>query len=216
MEVAPQPVAPPLRRSTIVWLLLYAALACWILVTLARAWPYANHPVQMPLLLCVPGMLYCGFKLVYAWRLKKPLAGWRKWLALPIICVCGLFGAGWLWGVADRLSMVGFERNIAPLVAAIEANRASVCQPAQPYRLSAEFRAYLDSSNAVRSGLKIQHGGGRVVLSTGGRSADIDGSTLYYDLAEKRWVKFHNDNADKRAAFEALTRDMADCRIAFA
>ena len=34
MEVAPQPVAPPLRRSTLVWLLLYAALACWITIEL--------------------------------------------------------------------------------------------------------------------------------------------------------------------------------------
>ncbi|MFN0161436.1 MAG: hypothetical protein ACKVQQ_09410 [Burkholderiales bacterium] len=215
MEVDASPKPAPVRVSTLVWLALFCAGTVWIFVKLVSAWPYVGHPLQMPLLVFVPGVLYCGFKAAYVWRSGKTLVGWRKWTALPLACVLGLFGAGHLWEAMDRQSMAGFASNIAPLVAAVESSRPNVCAPASPYRLSEEFRPYLESSRGLRSGLKIEHGAGRVVLSTGGFSADIDGSTLYYDLADRKWVKFHNDNREKRAAFEALTRDMDDCQIKF-
>lgn len=215
MEVIAPPKTSAVRVSTLVWLTLFGGGTVWIFLKLASAWPYVGHPLQMPLLIFVPGMLYCAFKVAYAWRSGKALWGGRKWAALPLAGVLGLFGAGQLWEAMDHQSMAGFVGNIAPLVAAVESNRSKVCAPASPYRLSEEFLAYLDSSRGMRSGLKIQHRNGRVVLSTGGFSADIDGSTLYYDLAERRWVKFHNDNREKREAFEALTKDMGDCQIKF-
>lgn len=203
------------RRSTLAWLCACAAVSGWICFRLATAWPYVNHVVQMPLLVSLPALLYCAAKAGHARLLGRPLEGWRKALALPACAAAGMMLAVGSWEAMDRLSMARFQAQLAPLVAQVAASRAAPCSPALPYVLPPALREYLDASGAVRTGLRINHGDGRVVLSVDGRSADIDGSTVFHDLAAPGWTKFHNDSVARREAFEASILGMASCVVAF-
>jgi hypothetical protein len=57
-------------------------------------------------------------------------------------------------------------------------------------------------------------GSGYYVLSTGGVSIDIDGSTVFYYSMDKSWHRFHNDNADSDPGrlFNTLKDDTAATR----
>ena len=205
----------PVRRSTLVWLFAFAGASGWVCYRLATAWPYVNHVYQMPLLATLPALVYCSAKAGYARLLGRPLAGWRKALALPACAVAGVMLAAIAWDVMDRISMARFQAQLAPLVAQVAASSTAPCTPTVPYVLPPALRDYLDSSGAVRTGLKIRYGNGRVVLSVDGRSADIDGSTVHRDLAGPGWTKFHNDTTVRRKAFEASIHGMTSCVVAF-
>jgi hypothetical protein len=187
----------------------------WLCLRLATTWPYVQHVLQLPLLATLPGLLYCTCAILHVRLLGTRLAGWRRWLALPACAAAGIALAPLAWSAMDALSMARFAAQVAPLVAQVEASRAAPCAPPTPYVLPPAFREYLAASAAVRTGMRIDHGAGRVVLSVAGRSADIDGSTLHRDLASPGWLKFHNDNVERREAFEADTQGMASCVVAF-
>jgi len=58
---------------------------------------------------------------------------------------------------------------------------------------------------------KLHHDSTRFVLAFQGGSADIDGSTIYYDSGTGAWRKFHNDSSDARQVYAGLTAGLAEC-----
>lgn len=201
------------RLSSAVWLAAWTALAAWLSYGLATAWPYVGAAAQAGLLLAMPGVLFRSFDLLWMWRRRVPVAGARRWLARGVAIVAGVAAAAGLARVFDAASMARFESAMAPVVARLAANAAAPCAPAARPAAGAALDDYLQSAGRARPGGVLHHGGPRFVLAFPGGSADIDGSTVWYDSAAPGWRKFHNDAAASAAAFAALVKGMDSCKI---
>ena len=211
MTAALTPTPP--RRASVVWLAICAAATAWVCYRLAVAWPYVHSPVEIIMVLTVPGMLYFCLKLAHSrWGAARQIR-WRKWLALLLSLIGGSFISGGLSSTMDTFSMARFETALAPLVAQVQAKAAVPCPPAATYALDPALADYVEDAGAPRSGLKLHHDTGRFVLSANGGSIDIDGSTVFYDSASRKWAKFHNDARERRAGFDALVKDLAECKL---
>ncbi len=208
---------PPLeRRAVIVGALRLAgwsALTAWCAWSLATPWPYVGSSLQLLLIISVAGILFRSFGLLRLWRGREQAKGWRRWLAHIATFIAGAFAAGVLGDVLDTASMSRFEAAIAPFVKAVQANVAAPCPPAARYVVDAHLREYLDSARFPSPRATIHYDGKRFVLAFHGGSADIDGSTIWYDSAASVWAKFHNDSRDKADALAALVKDMQTCRF---
>ena len=201
----------PLRIS-VAWLLAWAGLALWAAQGLATRWPYELHPLFVVLVIAMPGIVFRTADLLFMrWR-RRRLAGWQRTggrlAALPV----GVFLAVMLFSAVEPMSMARFEREIAPLVAQIQAGAPVNCPADARYPVDAALNAYLEQSAGLRKGT-LHQGSGRFVIELAGRSIDIDGSTLYYDSATRKWTRFHNDNRERAVAFETLVKLLAPCRF---
>jgi len=209
--------AEPLARKTVIagglWLAAWAALFAWLAFELATKWPYVGSPLELIMLFAAAGVLFRGFDLAWLWRRRVQVKGWRRWLARGVAFVAGGFAAASVWQVLDAASMSRFSAAIAPFVKAVQANAAAPCPPAAQYAPDAALREYLVSSGFPSPRATIHHDGKRLVLSFPGGSADIDGSTLWYDAGAPGWNKFHNDNRERADAFGALVKGMQECRF---
>ena len=203
------------RVASTVWLSAWILAAGWSAYALAQAWPYVQHPLQIVLLVAVPGALFCTFDLGFMQLLRRRIAGWRRFLARAALLVAGLA----LWGAIcdglDSVSMARFERAFAPLIGELHTRMPKPCPPAAGYRIAPELAAYLDETGAPRAPAELKRDAQRFVLSMHGGSIDIDGSTLFYDSAARKWHKVHNDMLEQNGELRALTEALAEtCKLA--
>lgn len=201
----------PLRIS-VAWLLAWVGLVLWAAQGLATRWPYELHPLLVVLVLATPGIVFRTADLLFMrWR-RCRLAGWQRTggrlAALPL----GVFLAVMLFSAVEPMSMARFEREIASLVAQVQASTPVTCPADGRYPVDAALNAYLEQSGGLRKGT-LHQGSGRFIIELAGRSIDIDGSTLYYDSATRKWNRFHNDNRERAEAFQTLVKPLAPCRF---
>lgn len=201
----------PLRIG-VAWLLAWAGLALWAAHGLATAWPYELHPLLVVLALALPGVVFrTADLLLMRWR-RRRLAGWRRAGARLAALPLGVVLAFVLFSVLEPMSMARFEREIAPWVGRVHASAPVSCPADGRYPIDAALSSYLERSGALRKAT-LHHGDGRFVIELAGRSIDVDGSTLYFDSATRKWNRFHNDNRERSVTFETLVKPLAQCRF---
>ena len=208
---APKSLVWPLRRS-VAFLLVWLGLALWAAYGLAMAWPYELHPLLILLVVALPGVVFRTVDVALVrWRQLR-LAGWRRVGSRLAAVPVGVILAMLLFSAAERNSMARFEREIAGWVGRVHAGAPPSCPAVEKHAAEAGLKPYLDDAAAVRKGT-LHQGAGRFVLELAGRSIDIDGSTLHYDSATRKWSRFHNDNRERREAFAALVEPLEKCRF---
>jgi len=92
-----------------------------------------------------------------------------------------------------------------PIVTQVAANLPDPHRAAERYFQAPVVKAYNLQTGGNRQPVKLHHDTKRFVLAFQGGSADIDGSTIYYDSGAGAWRKFHNDNSDARQVYTGLT-----------
>lgn len=197
------------------WLVSWSVLTVAVCVELATAWPYVLLPVQLLLLLSVPGVLYRAAELSLMWRSGRPLTRGARWLGRFGALLSGIAIGMGLGEAMDERSMARFEQVMAPLIARLEASPDSTCPPAAAAAPDPELAAYIDASGGIGKRAELHRAGSRFVLSFRGRSIDIDGSTIFYDSVTRRWRKVHNDELARTQESEKLTQGLSACRIGF-
>jgi hypothetical protein len=125
----------------------------------------------------------------------------------------GLVLATVLSAWASGLAMARFTRAYEPLVARIRANLAEPCADVAGYYELPSVVAYNRQTERERPAAKLNHDQKRFVVAWGGGSADIDGSTIYYDSDSRQWRKFHNDTAAASEIHARLTAGLAECSL---
>ena len=186
----------------------YVLVAGWVLYEQSRAWPHEGSIVYAVLFLLCPGILFQSFNLAYMLRTGHRLM--RRALTRLVTIPMGLVMAGLLASLASTLAMRGFEQAYVPFVTQVGANRGDPCGLAAKYFHAPAVSAY-NLRTSREQPAKLHHDAKRFVLAFRGGSADIDGSTIYYDSGAGAWRKFHNDNGDEQAAYTALTKGLAEC-----
>lgn len=202
------------RVTGALWLLGWVVVSVWSAYALAQAWPYVGLPPQIALLLAVPGVLFRSFDLAFIQIKGRRISGAQRLLARASTLVAGVALAAAAWGSLDDVSMSRFERAFAPLTGEMHARMPKPCPPAASYAIPAELTAYLEESGAPRAPAELKHDARRFVLTLHGGSIDIDGSTLFYDSATRKWRKAHNDMLEKSGELRALVDGLESCRVA--
>ncbi len=200
------------RRLSAAWLLAWTGLSLWAAYGLATAWPYELHPLLLVLLVSMSGLVFRAGDLVFIRRRGRRLAGWWRTAGRLAALPLGVVLAFLLFSKLESISMTSFEREIATWVRQMHVSAPTSCPADGRYVADAALNSYLERSGAIRSGT-LHHGDGRFILELKGRSIDIDGSTLYYDSVTRKWKRFHNDNRERTAEFQALINTMAECRF---
>jgi hypothetical protein len=59
----------------------------------------------------------------------------------------------------------------------------------------------------------ISHDAKRTIITLGGWSADIDGSTMVWESDKRAWRRFHNDDVTHREALDAAVKDLVHCKV---
>ena len=209
------PGSAGLRRSILIaalfWLM-WTAASVWLMFLLATAWPYVGHPAQIGLLFVLPGCLFRSAQLLWLWRARRSLPRWPAWAGRLLAVVVGVFIAPWGW--LETRSMAAFEAQMVPVLAELQRQARVPCPAPVSYRQSAELAAYLAAANAgnLLAQASWHVSGQRWVLIVGGRSIDIDGSTLFYDSETGVWKKFHNDRREEQEALAAAIKDWSVCK----
>lgn len=122
----------------------------------------------------------------------------------------GLVIAAFLADWASTLAMSGFEQAYVPFATQVGANLPDPCRAAGRYFQAPAITVYNQQTGCDRPA-RLHHDSTRFVLAFQGGSADIDGSTIYYDSAAGAWLKFHNDSSDARQVYAGLTAGLAEC-----
>ena len=203
-----QPVSRAGVLLSAVLLAAYVLVAGWVLYEQSRAWPHEGSIVYGVLFLLCPGILYQSFNLTYMLRTGRRLM--RRALTRLVTVPMGLVMAALLASLASMLAMRGFEQAYVPFVTQVGANLRDPCGLAGKYFHAPAVSAY-NSRTSREQPAKLHHDGKRFVLAFRGGSADIDGSTVYYDSRASAWRKFHNDDGDGQAAYTAVTTGLAEC-----
>lgn len=211
MSAMPAELRRPCVVAGVFWLL-WTVLGAWLMWSLATAWPYVGHPAQMALLLVLPGFLFRSAHLLWLWRARRKLSRWSAWGGRVLAFVVGVFIMPWDW--LEARSMGAFEAQMAPLLAEVRRQLPAPCPPAGRYALSPELSDYLTTARAgsLLAQARLHHAGQRFVLVVGGRSIDIDGSTVFFDSTSGAWKKFHNDRREEEQALEATIKDWPVCK----
>ncbi len=205
-----------LKRQKIIsatWWLVWLLGTLWICHLLSIAWPHVRLPPELVLLITLPGLIYRSVELAWMQLTGRLFVRWRRWGTRIAAVPCGVIAAGFLWTSLDAASMARFETAMRPLVDQVTANRAAPCPPAANYRIGADLNAYLVDSGAPRTPVGVHHAAGHFVLVVVGRSIDIDGSMVFYDSADAKWRKFHNDSRDAAEDLDNRVKGMQQCRI---
>ena len=199
--------APRILLSAVL-LVAYALVVAWVFYEQSRTWPHEGSMVYVVFFLLCPGILFQSFSLAYMLRTGRRLM--RRALTRVVTIPLGLVLGVFLASLASTLAMRGFEQAYMPFVSQIGANVPASCRVAGTY-----FWAPAVAGYNLRAGreqpAKLHHDSKRFVLAFRGGSADIDGSTIYYDSGTGAWSKFHNDNSDEQAAYVARTAGLAEC-----
>lgn len=200
----------PVLRTVLSAVLLaaYVLAVAWVFNVQSRTWPHEGSMVYVVFFLLCPGILFQSFNLAYVWRTGSRLM--RRALTRVVTIPLGLVMAALLANWASTLAMRGFEQAYVPFVSQIGANLRDSCRVAGKYFLAPAVAVYNQRASREQPA-KLHHDSTRFVLAFRGGSADIDGSTIYYDSATAAWSKFHNDSSDEQAAYVARTAGLAEC-----
>jgi hypothetical protein len=189
-------------------LVAYALVVAWVFYEQSMTWPHEGSMVYAVFFLLCPGILFQSFNLAYMLRTRRRLM--RRALTRVVTIPLGLAIGAFLASLASILAMRGFEQAYVPFVSQVGANLPVSCRLAATYFHAPSVAAY--NLRTTREQLaKLHHDDKRFVLAFRGGSADIDGSTIYYDSGTGAWSKFHNDNSDEQAAYVARTAGLAEC-----
>jgi hypothetical protein len=210
-ETESQAAPKPRLRLSAALLAVYSALVAWVFYDRATDWPHVGSLGYAVFILLCPGIVFQSFNLAYMRRTGRPLA--RRLLTRLATIPLGLVFAVLLMSWADKFSQRGFEHAYAPFVAQVGASLPDPCRTAGRYFQAPAVAAYNLRTGRDRPVAKLHHDDGRFVLAFRGGSADIDGSTIYYDSSTSAWHKFHNDLDDARAVYEKLTAGLAECLL---
>lgn len=191
----------------------WTGLGLWASYSLATAWPYVGLMPQWLLLIAVPGVLFRAFDLVVMHVAKRRVRGWRRFLARVAALAIGLPVAVASWEALDAVSMSRFEGAMGSLVADLHSKHPSACPAQTGPVLEPGTAAYLDHASAVRANATLNFDAKRFVLTFQGRSMDIDGSTLFYDSADRSWRKVHNDTLNRTGELTTLVQGLSACRF---
>lgn len=201
----------PRTRLSIALLVVYCVLVAWVFYEQATAWPHVGSWGYILLFLLCPGIVFQSFSLAFMRRTGRPLK--RRALTRLATIPLGLVVAALLASWAETLSQRGFEQAYAPFVLQVGANLPDPCRAAGSYFQASSVAGYNLRTGRGQSAAKLHHGGGRFVLAFPGGSADIDGSTIYYDSGAGTWRKFHNNDSGASAAYEKLRAGLAECLV---
>lgn len=200
------------RIASAIWLLVWTTITIWTCRTLAMAWPYVQLLPQFLLIVAVPGILFRSADLVCMQIFRLQLRRWWRALARIIALLAGLFAAGGLWSAMDSISMTRFEHAMQPLIGQLHTSPMTSCPSS--YVPPSGMMAYFDESNAPRAPASLHYDKQRFVLALGGRSMDIDGSTMFYNSVSRTWRKVHNDTLSVTQELQKLENGLDSCQIA--
>lgn len=190
-------------------LVAYAMAVAWVFHAQSLAWPHEGSMGYVVFYLLCPGIVFQLFNLAYMMRTARRLT--RQLQTRLVTIPLGLVMAAFLADEASTLAMSGFEQAYTSFVAQVRANLLDPCRDAGRYFQAPAVAAYnLRTSRHARPA-KLHHDSKHFVLAFQGGSADIDGSTIYYDSGAGAWRKFHNDSVDTRQVYAALTAGLAEC-----
>jgi hypothetical protein len=187
----------------------YAMAVAWVFYEQSMTWPHEGSMAYVVFFLLCPGIVFQSFNLVYMLRTARRLK--RRALTRLVTIPLGLVMAAFLASEASTLAMSGFEQAYVPFVTQARANLADPCGAAERYFLAPAVTAYNLRSGYRKRPATLHHDSKRFVLAFQGGSADIDGSTIYYDSGAGAWRKFHNDSVDARQVYAGLTAGLAEC-----
>jgi hypothetical protein len=211
VEDQPQTGARPRVRLSFALLVVYLVLVAWAFYDGATDWPHVGSWSYLVFILLCPGIVYQSFSLAYTRRTGRAVT--RPVLTRLATIPLGLVFAGLLMSWSDTISMRAFARVYAPFVAQVGASLPDPCRAAGRHFQLPAVAAYNLRTGRDRPVAKLHHDDARFVLAFRGGSADIDGSTFYYDSGVSAWFKFHNDNGDARAAYDKATAGLAECLV---
>lgn len=186
---------------SVLLLALYIAMA-WYLFKEDQNWPSVSSLSILPLLIICPGIIFQASYIIY-FLTKRKLLSRRIWLRLLSI-VLGILLASQITSKSQTLAMKRFERTYQPLIEQIQANLPQACNPETPYKVH-------ESLKGIHMG-QLWHDKEHFILTFPGRSADVDGSTLYYYSKNKVWTIFHNDSSDGPGQLKTLLETMKRCK----
>jgi len=209
----PQSSPKPRILLSAVLLAAYTMAVVWVFHEQSMAWPHEGSMAYVIFFLLCPGIVFQSFNLVYMLRTARRLT--RRALTRLVTIPLGLVMAAFLSNWASTLAMSGFEQAYVPFVTQVRANLPDTCRAAGRYFQAPAVTAYnLRTGPHRRRPAKLHHDSKRFVLAFQGGSADIDGSTIYYDSGAGAWRKFHNDSSDDQKAYAGLTAGLAECVLA--
>jgi len=209
-DTEPQSSAKPRILLSALLLAAYAMVVAWVFYEQSMAWPHEGSMAYAVFFLLCPGIVFQSFNLAYMLRSGRRLM--RRALMRFVTIPVGLAAAAILASWASSLAMSGFEQAYVPFVTQARANLPDPCHAAGRYSQAPAVTAYnLQTSRHRQRPAKLHHDSKRFVLAFQGGSADIDGSTIYYDSGAEAWRKFHNDSSDDQKAYAGLTAGLAEC-----
>jgi cation transport ATPase len=209
-ETEPQSSLWPRILLSAVLLAAYAMAMAWAFHMQSMEWPHEGSMAYVVFFLLCPGIVFQSFNLAYMLRAGRRLT--RRALTRLVTIPLGLVMAAFLSIWASTLAMSGFEQAYVPFVTQVGANLRDPCPAAGSYFQAPAVTAYnLQTGRHRERPARLHHDAKRFVLAFQGGSADIDGSTIYYDSGAGAWRKFHNDSSDDREAYAALTAGLAEC-----
>ena len=189
----------------------YTAVVAWIFYDQSTSWPHVGSWADFVFFFLCPGILFQSVSLAYTRSTGRALT--RRALVRVVTIPLGLVLAGTLATWANTLAMGNFEQAYAPFVAQVGSNLADPCRLASRYFVIPAVAAYNLHAQHDRPAAKLKYDNKRFVLSFGGGSMDIDGSTIYYDSGTKVWQKFHNNDATAFGVYSGLSEGLAECSL---
>ncbi len=183
-------------------LLIYSAGVCWLFYS-DISWPHVGSLGSIFLFVLCPGILFQIFFLAYS-LIKRKLPARRIWARLLSILL-GVILATQLMDRAQTMAMEIFEETYHPLIEEIQSNLPHPCSPETPY-------ANHESLAGIKNMGHLWHDEEHFILTFSGRSADVDGSTIYFFSKKGGWTIFHNDSLEESKHLEGLLTGMKECR----
>ena len=167
------------------------------------SWPQVGSMQNIVLFFLVPGFFFQSFFLFSSlYQRKLPD---RRIRARLLSVFLGVIAAAQIGQAISTVSMQRFSLACQPLVSRITDNLPDPCAPLSSY-------ISLLPPGSADSGWHLWHDTQSFVLTFPGRSADIDGSTIYYSSQQHDWTIFHNDSREKSKEMEKLIQGMKECR----
>jgi len=166
-------------------------------------WPHVGSLSIVLFLLMCPGILFQCYFLTYS--LKKQKLPDKRILARILSVIFGLVLGSQIPLYAQKIAMDRFTESYQPLVVSIRENLPDPCNPQIPY----ENQNRLDK---LKNMGKLWHDKENFILTFHGRSADVDGSTIYFYSKDGEFKIFHNDSKAHSEDFEKLLTGMEACQ----
>ena len=210
LTTEPQSNPKPRILLSAVLLAAYVMIVAWVFNAQSMEWPHEGSVGYVVFFLFCPGIAFQSFNLAYMLRSGRRLT--RRALTRLVTIPLGLVMAAFLANWASMLAMSGFEQAYVPFVTQVRATLSDPCRDGGRYFQAPAVTAY--NLHERPRPAKLHHDSKRFVLAFQGGSADIDGSTIYYDSGPGTWRKFHNDSSDDQKAYAGLTAELAECVLA--